>query len=82
LREAKVTDIDRPKGIFTDDCRQVISSVSPTHTICDIDRHHLIELAIFLAFKIATPIEYISNQYSVFNAFQQFRTLSILVGVT
>jgi hypothetical protein len=60
----------------------ITSDVSPTHTICDIGRHHLIGLAIFLALKIATPIEYITNQYSVFNAFQQFRTLSILVGVT
>jgi hypothetical protein len=58
------------------------SDVSPTHTIYDIDRHHLIGLAIFLALKMVTSIEYITNQYAVFNAFQQFRTLSILVGVT
>jgi hypothetical protein len=43
---------------------------------------NLIGLAIFLALKMVTPIEYITNHYSVFNAFQQFRTLSILVGVT
>ena len=60
----------------------ISSDKSPKRPFCDIDCHHLIELAIFLAFKIATPIEYISNQHSVFNAFQQFRTLSILVGVT